>query len=490
MRVIGIVLVAVGVIAGVVARYAMMDDEIVGWILAIGGPVTIVLGAFLLYRGKQYAARGMAQAEFQREHPPVVYLRSFSKDESLSGQVFGALITPKMLAGLVTEEEQLAQAVAPIGPLVAIGRPGERLPKPGAIRAYATDAEWKDVVTHWLTTARLVILRPGITQGVWWEMEHAIATARPDRFILLLVRVKAVEYGALSVLLNHQLHMALPPMRDVQRWRRVSGFFEFGNDWTPRFLPLGAPYWRMSSYKGTERLFYYALRPVFERLGVPWRPLAVSRARIAAVGVLGIFGLLGLTVGAFFIVGTLTENPATNASDVSTEPAPGTASRSSSSASDWKSWSVAGLQIAVPNDVEPQASQAPIDRPAALQGAIEEFEGYKITSNSLTMTVVKLTYKPGIQFSIANAVQGEIRGMTAGVDGASVDSSTGHALVSGHAAMRLSALATVQGEHARLESVTFAVGQTLWQVQAVMPESPQAEATTRRIVESVALSAR
>jgi hypothetical protein len=45
-----------------------------------------------------------------------------------------------LLSGL-TQEEQLVEALKPAGPVVAVGRPGERLPPVGARRIYLVDDE-------------------------------------------------------------------------------------------------------------------------------------------------------------------------------------------------------------------------------------------------------------------------------------------------------------------------------------------------------------
>ena len=59
---------------------------------------------------------------------PVLYLRSFA-DDGCAARRYGAL----------TEEEQLAKALAWVGPLLAVGRPGEVLPHVGAQRIYVAD---------------------------------------------------------------------------------------------------------------------------------------------------------------------------------------------------------------------------------------------------------------------------------------------------------------------------------------------------------------
>jgi len=150
MQRVGLALLSLAILSGYVLKFTPIENEALSWIITLALLAMLLFGAFLLYRGKQYAGRALATSVLDDDRPPVVYLRPFGQDESMAGQVFMAMLMVKMYRGFASNEEQLAQAVAPLGPLLAIGQPGERLPKPGAIRVYASDTEWRDVVTHWL----------------------------------------------------------------------------------------------------------------------------------------------------------------------------------------------------------------------------------------------------------------------------------------------------------------------------------------------------
>ena len=101
---------------------------------------------------------------------PVVYLRSFQVDKRLSRRplAIGRVISSR------TEEEQLVEALRESGPVVAIGRPGERLPRLGAQRMYVEDAEWQQQILSWFTRAALVVIHVPAkpTEGLTWELEH------------------------------------------------------------------------------------------------------------------------------------------------------------------------------------------------------------------------------------------------------------------------------------------------------------------------------
>ena len=91
------------------------------FVMALGLCLSVFLAVMLIYRGKHYSARGKAAAYKADTRQPVLYLRPFLMDERLRGlsrRMFRRGVWPWP----VSIEEQLADALEPIGPLVAIGR--------------------------------------------------------------------------------------------------------------------------------------------------------------------------------------------------------------------------------------------------------------------------------------------------------------------------------------------------------------------------------
>ncbi len=256
--------------------------------------VCVVLGCVSMYRCRQHAAQGHAEELSHRARPPVVYLRPFRTHKSFVARI--GKPNPLTATGVFSKEDQLAEAVAPIGPMVAIGRPGERLPKPGAIRTYASDKEWQDVVEEWLSTAGLVVLRAGATEAVGGEISHAVATLTPERFLILMLGMKQREYDAFAQRMRAEVAIELPEFNEVRNGRKVSGLFAFGDRWEPRHLPLKARFWRTSPWKPLQRLFHQALQPIYQRFGVDWRPAPISVARIVVLAALLPFGSMLLLI--------------------------------------------------------------------------------------------------------------------------------------------------------------------------------------------------
>ena len=296
-KAIGVTLIVVGVIVGLVFRF-IPDSEMDETLVVISFlPILMLLGgAFLFWRGRQYAAQAAAERIISDSKPDVLYLRTFRSDPSTAGNVFSSMLLARLLSGLATEEEQLADVLRPFGDLVAIGQPGEGLPKPGAARIYASDEEWKGVVKGQMRAARLVVIRAGVGGNLLWELKQAVETLDPQRVLILVLQMKAKHYESFRTNANPILGVSLPEAATVRRFRRVSGFIGFSADWKPSFFPLRAPYFRTSVFKPYRRLFKFALRPVFESSGLEWQPPPVSAATVSAIAVLALLGLLILFV--------------------------------------------------------------------------------------------------------------------------------------------------------------------------------------------------
>ena len=240
--------------------------------------------------------------------PPVLYLRSFQDDSiAAQGKLHHSFAGPQggsYQLSLVaeTEEEQLAQVMNEIGPFVAIGRPGEKLPEIGAARMYASDDEWRNEVLNLIGRAKLVVLRAGDTPHFLWELENVVKRVRPEQVILLVpdgaaqykVFRKRVEKNIPSLPFALPNYFAETPNRiwlvgSVRRWLKeqnqadagsIRGILYFGPKWTPQLLEL------RGLGSGIANPFAEALKrtlePVFHQLGVPWKKPKWFRQRYRA----------------------------------------------------------------------------------------------------------------------------------------------------------------------------------------------------------------
>src|SRR5215470_6573027 len=132
----GVALIAAGIILNLALQTL---NAVPSWLIFLSKQVDIVAdiyfapwalvlipgGAFLIWRGRQYAAQASAERIISDTKPHLLYLRAFRSDPSAAKQAFNAIVPVNMLLGLQSEEEQLAEVLQPFGALIAIGRPNE-----------------------------------------------------------------------------------------------------------------------------------------------------------------------------------------------------------------------------------------------------------------------------------------------------------------------------------------------------------------------------
>jgi hypothetical protein len=134
--------------------------------------------------------------------PLVLYLRPFEVDLSnrlqlLVGASAGLFLWlgtvnvvfwPMAILPLflnVTTEQRLHDALMPFGRLVAFGRPGARLQPVGAWR-HRMGNEWQREILRYLSEAALVIVCPGTSPSVAWELEQVLERVPRNRLLFVL----------------------------------------------------------------------------------------------------------------------------------------------------------------------------------------------------------------------------------------------------------------------------------------------------------------
>jgi hypothetical protein len=116
-------------------------------------------------------------------YKPIVFLRSF-RDED-------ACVQPRsFLSWLFRRQPRLEEVVAnllsPLGPAVAIGVPGERAPRLGAMRAYFADDDWQKAVRTWSDRSELIVVLAGTSHWALWELRYVMDGPLQRRTMLVL----------------------------------------------------------------------------------------------------------------------------------------------------------------------------------------------------------------------------------------------------------------------------------------------------------------
>ena len=188
-----------------------------------------------------------------------------------------------------TEEEQLVGVLSEIDPVVAVGRPGERLPELGATREYIGE-DWQQYVIQLMGRARLVVVRAGATPGVTWELSEAGTRVSPDRLVLL-VPFDRKRYDRFCADLLPLLKWALPEYTPgKEQCGSLTGVVYFSGTGKGHFEGFRHPGLRLRLARPAQPCLKIAFRPVFEGLGVRWRALPVNPlAYVLAAGLVGLF---------------------------------------------------------------------------------------------------------------------------------------------------------------------------------------------------------
>jgi hypothetical protein len=277
---IGLVAASVGIILAINAILPNPENSLWKTVVRSLG-AGLGAGLYLLSRGlRAYGRRlRLADAATRLRHdprPPVVYLRSFQDDEVTYYRQGETL------------EELLMAVFRKVGPFVAIGRPNEKLPPLGAARFQIPGEDWKQTATELMDRAGLIVLRPGETDGVLWEVRaimERLKSTGPRK--LLITLVPELEAGRKS---SRKGNIA-ERMRRYERFRELTKslfpcplppigekalFIGFEADWSPVVLNTKRSWYSFGS--NPRAVLREALEPFAIKAGVAVKKMSYDLA--------------------------------------------------------------------------------------------------------------------------------------------------------------------------------------------------------------------
>jgi hypothetical protein len=162
---------------------------------------------------------------------PVLYLRSFQFDST--GQR-GALENVEMALAI-----RIAGRIGANGaPLLAIGKPNELDPLPGALRFWVRHDLWQEKIAAIAPLCSLVIWTTGHTEGLDWEIQYLTKNIEPTKILLWLhaqfstsKTERDIEWAKFVERYKDVFPQALPASIDEIR------FIAFDEQWTPIPIP-------------------------------------------------------------------------------------------------------------------------------------------------------------------------------------------------------------------------------------------------------------
>lgn len=264
-------------------------------------------GVVLFRKGWKYDALPADELLQEDARRPVVYVRSFKEDDKIFLKTGRFRWTSHLMyAVAISAEQELALIMNRVGPVIAIGKPGEPVPELGAARLYARDDEWRKKITDLMKRARLVVVRAGATANLQWEIDQAVELL-PLRQLILVAFGQGEEMEAFDEEIERRFGrpetIESPPRSFLLRWmkrlkfrhKNLGKIIFFSEDSRPYVEPIqSAPTW------GGFLLFQYrpywdplagSFRRVFKHLQLPW---VEHRNKIIAALLALFIGMFGL----------------------------------------------------------------------------------------------------------------------------------------------------------------------------------------------------
>jgi hypothetical protein len=155
----------------------LMVLAIAYWFLGYGWVADAVTAGILAYavlwiRGALLsAAERLEPADVRSTAAPVLYIRPF--DAEL-----------RLFTARETFEEFFAGVLKPLGPVVALGCPGDRVPPPGAIRSYYRDDDWRSAFEETAGRAICIVGTVADSPNTSWELGRIRELGRQEALYL------------------------------------------------------------------------------------------------------------------------------------------------------------------------------------------------------------------------------------------------------------------------------------------------------------------
>jgi hypothetical protein len=244
VKIFGTLLILLGCIWAIVAFGQGIKGELLGFIiLSTGSGVLILLGKLSQHYSRKFAAIAEEHVLLQDFKPSLLYLRSFEDDSSTAKIHYTNHPTENYLRPLIpdsafqstqTEEEKIAQELKWLGQLVAIGAPGEILPRLGIPRFYIPHDNLEDIVRNLMLSVEWVVIRAGMTTGLLSEIEMAVKCVKPERLILVVPpQWRAENYQKFSQKIQKVIPCKLPPIYfPKDKSEGITTLLYFKSDWT------------------------------------------------------------------------------------------------------------------------------------------------------------------------------------------------------------------------------------------------------------------
>lgn len=264
--------------------------------LIVGGLLCAWFGIRLAVQGLKMRTMDADTAIKQSPKAPILYLRSFALDVSDAQHkmpIWGGLSVP-----INPWESSISQGLSGAGPMVAIGRPGEKFATLGASRIYVSDDEWQAKVLELAEQASLIIWVYGDSEGLRWEISQLTASLPPEKLIIALpiwqlpIKDRPAYWDNLVTQIGHSFPNGLPEQIGQ------SLFVSFDADWNPHVIEAQPPsLWLRIGLLGGWNRMVWGMRTLLDQRDMPrYQPGkgAIALSLFGGVIWLSLFSLIGI----------------------------------------------------------------------------------------------------------------------------------------------------------------------------------------------------
>jgi hypothetical protein len=171
-------------VLGIVAALLVAVATGIGLLAGLAFLPFALVGSRLVQRARRTLVLRSAEVRDRDPRPPVLFVRSFGDDLlelKPKFEYFGRLFRKRL-----TLEEFVVGRLTTLGPVVAIGKPGEALSPLGAAREYVHGAGWQERVGSLLGECSWVVAILGGGEGLEWEYRQIVQRDLTGRFILVV----------------------------------------------------------------------------------------------------------------------------------------------------------------------------------------------------------------------------------------------------------------------------------------------------------------